>query len=404
MIDRNADLDAFVDLVGHDAWQARIDAIVQSQPLPGMRQSLSGRDVLQRHAVEIAIERHRRRSARPLQVVDARIVSLATEALRLHAGLAPAGRRRFEERLEAAMLRGQSLTGLFHLLRTAFLQRSRGHEVGFAGLADGAPFDLVVSRDGARAEIACDTVSAEAGRGVHQGAWSRFVDLVNPDLRTWLGAHPGRYLLKMTLPAGLRVPGDGTTEASSELASLRSRITDMLAARRRVAQDERAVMRLDPLVVDMSRPVEPGVISMLRDQFGPETQLSVTVCGSGVFAMAAHAGGDNDVPAAVRRRMAEIAGSRLTGTVPGILAMFVEDIGLAEWRRLGREMSLEGETRQFLTTAAARHVVTVACTSRHELFDPNDEGREYRFRNASHRRQPGADPLGSSTSSACWSG
>ena len=408
--DRNPELDAFVDLVGRQAWQSRIDAIVQAQAMPGGKQTLSARDVLRRHAVEVAIERHRRGAARPLHTVDARIVRLATEAVTLHASLPQAGRRRFAERLEVAMLHGQSLTGLFHLLRTAMVQRRRSHEVVFSGLSEGTTHDLVVSRDGHRAEIACETVSAEGGRGLHQGAWSRLVDLVDPDLETWLLDHPGRYLLKMTLPRGLRVAGDPKAEAGPcALASLHRRIREMLAGRQRADQDENAVMRLDPLMFPhppkgRSDANAPGVISRLREQFGPETQLAAITSTSGIFAIAAHAGGENDVPAAVRRRMETVAASRLSGGSPGILAMFVDDIGTVEWERLARDMSLEREARKFLTRAEARHVVTIACTSRYELFHPTDEEAEHRFRNAAFRGQAAHDALGSSTLSSCWVG
>ena len=84
------------------------------------------------------------------------------------------------------------------------LQRSRGFTVAFSGLEDDNPHDLLLRRDEIEAEVACDVVTAEEGRGVHRGAWFRLADRIDPDLQTWLAAHPGRYLLKMTLPLGLR--------------------------------------------------------------------------------------------------------------------------------------------------------------------------------------------------------
>ncbi len=72
------------------------------------------------------------------------------------------------------------------------------------GSRTGAGFDLLLARDGVEAEVACDVVSAEEGRDVHRGAWFRLMDRIDPELHTWLAAHPGRYLLKMTLPQGLR--------------------------------------------------------------------------------------------------------------------------------------------------------------------------------------------------------
>ncbi len=376
-------VDDFITLIGRQSWQARIDAIVQAQPLPG-KVSLCARDVMRRHAIEIAIERQRRPSRR-VAACDDRIARFAAEAVRLHRSLSKPGQRRFEERLEHAMLDGQSLTPLFHLLRTAWLHRRRGFEVSFAGLAAGLPCDLVISRDAVEAEVCCSVVSAEAGREVHRGAWFKLADRIDPDLQNWLAAHPGRYLLKMTLPNGLRVTGDTAPESDGDLADLHRRIKLLLAEQRRSDHDAAAVIRLDPLFLAGAQAEELGIISRLRSEFGPDTHLAVTVAGNGIFAMAAHAGRSSDVPAAVRRHMSALAPTRLTGERPGILAIYIDDIELAEWRRLERDMSLEAEARQFLTTPEARNVVSVACTSRHEWFDQACEDAEFRYRNPSHK-------------------
>ncbi len=133
---------------------------------------------------------------------------------------------------------------------------------------------------------------------------------------------------------------------------------------------------------------ELGLMPRLRREFGPEAHLAVTTAGGGIFVLAARASQQNEVAAAVRRRMAAIVPARLTGTRPGILAMFVEDTDRLEWRLLRERLELEGEARQFLTNPEARHVVAVTCSSRLELFglgepDAAPDG-ELRFRNPAH--------------------
>ena len=263
------------------------------------------------------------------------------------------------------------------------MHRARGFTVRFAGFEDAAPFDLLIERAGVEAEIACDTLSAEDGRGVHRGAWFRLMDRVDPELQTWLRAHPGRYLLKMTLPKGLRSDTDGDL-----LATLHRRITEMLATRRQSDGDEAAMLRLDPLMLAAAQADELGLMPRLRQEFGPEAHLSVTTAGGGIFVMAARAGQENEVACALRRRLDAIAPARLTGTRPGILAMFIEDTDRNEWRLLRERLELEGETRQFMTHPEARSVVAVTCSSRLELFglpapDAEPEG-ELRFRNPAH--------------------
>jgi hypothetical protein len=374
-------LRAFVALAGARAWSERMAELRQAMAAgPYMRRALQ-----QRHGLELALDRLRAGpAARPQSSGETRALALAAETVAASRGLSAAGRARLREALGTALQGEQTLVPLFHVIRTAAMQKARGFDVTFAGLEEGASFDLLLRRDGIEAEVICDVVSAEEGRGVHRAAWVRLVDRIDPDLQTWLAAHPGRYLLKLTLPQGLR-----TDPAEQDrLAALHGRIRTLLSAQRRADHDEAAVLRLDPLMLAAAQADELGLMTSLRREFGHEAHLAVTAAGGGVFVMAARAGRENEVAVAIRRRMAAIAPARLTGTRPGILAMFIEDTDRAEWRHLRERLELEGEARQFLTHKEARGVVAVTCVSRFELLgapvpDAAPEG-ELRFRNPSH--------------------
>jgi hypothetical protein len=385
---------AFVDLVGRRVWRERLREIGRQEG-EGPR---AGKAMQQRHAIEVAIEKLLQRVNRPPTVAECRVAALAGDAARLADSLDSDARDRLIAMLRASLTGEATLIAPFHLLRTAAMQESRGFDVNFAGLAEGAPFDLLVARGGDEAEIACDVISAEEGRGVHRGAWFRLADRIDPDLQTWLAAHPGRYLLKMTLPQGLQGSLRPNDAEGDTLATLHGRIRTMLETSRRADQDEAVVLRLDPLLLAGSQADELGLVSSLRREFGPEAHLSVTAAGGGVFVMAARAGRENEVAAAVRRRLDALAPARLTGARPGILAMFVEDTDRTEWRGLRDRLELEGEMRQFLTHPEARTVVAVTCASRLELFgmtepDAAPEG-ELRFRNPAHpaAKAPGLAP------------
>ena len=382
-IDRAA-LDAFVEAFGPRVWRDHLDALQRGT----CTQTRAGRALLQRHCIELTLERLRRPASRSPGTAERRIAALAADAAALADALPDAARLRLRALLRRTLDEAGTLVPVFHLLHTAALQRSRGFAVTFAGLQDEAPFDLLIRRDGMEAEVACDTVSAEEGRGVHRGAWFRLVDRIDPELQTWLAAHPGRYLLKMTLPRGLKSALPSDVEDGDALASLHRRITGLLSQQRRADQDEAAVLRLDPLLLAAAQADELGLMPRLRREFGPEAHLSVTAAGGGVFVMAARAGRENEVAAAVRRRLAAIAPARLTGLRPGILAMFIEDTDRDEWRGLRERLELEGEVRQFMTHPEARSVVAITCTSRLELFglpEPDAApGGELRFRNPAH--------------------
>lgn len=361
--------------VGRQVWRARIDEL-REWAKDGQR---AGRALLQRHAVELTLDRLARGLDRVASPAEGVIAALAFETAQTYGALSPAGRLRMRDMLLAGLRGAETLVPVFHLVRTAALQRRRGFSVHFAGFEEDAAFDLLLRRDGIEAEVACDTVSAEEGRDVHRGAWHRLVDRMDPDLQTWLAAHPGRYLLKLTLPQGLRAE-------TETLASVHARIRAMLADERRAEQDAGCVLRLDPLILAGAQAEERGLLDGLRREFGSQAHLAVTAAGQGVFVLAARAAREDEVAAAIRRRLFTIAPIRLSGMRPGILAMFIEDTDRTEWFELRDRLELEGEARQFLAQPAARGVVAVTCASRRELLGACDcaPDGEVRFRNPSH--------------------
>ena len=371
----------FVDMVGTRLWQARLGDIAHVV----QRRERNARAMAQRWMPEIAIERMRRGSS-SADCLERTLATHLAEWLSAYGGMPAAGRARARGLVRATLKGDGSLVGMLHLARTAWMQRERGFEVSYAGLAEGAPFDLLIGRQAIEAEIVCDVASAEEGRDVHRGAWVRLVDRIDPDLQTWLAAHPGRYLLKLTLPRGLRAAAGA--DGADTLADLHGRIRGMLQTQRRADHDEAAVLRLDPLMLAGSQADELGLLGRLRREYGHEAHLAVTASADSVFVMAARAGREDEVAVAIRRRLAALAPTRLTGTRPGILSVLVEDTDRTEWQHLRERLEIEGEARQFLTCPEARGVVCVTCASRLELLGETGPaaapGGELRFRNPSH--------------------
>ena len=380
----SAGLDPFLSLAGNRRWLTRLTEI-RDLAASGPR---AGQAILQRHGVELSLEKIRRQPAAKTSAAEALLGWIARQIPDIAATLTPQGREHLVERLRLALSGQNTLIPVFHLIRTAMLQRSRGFTVAFPGLEDDTPHDLLLRRDEIEAEVACDVVTAEEGRQVHRGAWFRLADRIDPDLQTWLAAHPGRYLLKMTLPFGLRGGLHDSEPDSDTLGRLHLRIRTMLETRSRQDHDEAIVLRLDPLLLAGAQAEDIGLISSLRREFGPEAHLSVTTAGRGVFVMAARAGQENEVAIAIRRRLAVLAPARLTGERPGILSVFVEDTDRLEWRGLRERLELEGEARQFMTNPEGRPVVAVSFVSRLELFGvaapDSAPGGELRFRNPGH--------------------
>jgi hypothetical protein len=376
-----AELARFRALCGDRRWTTRLNELGRRAGTA----SLAGRVAQQRHALELILARLAEpAAAAKASQAERRISALAREAVQLAERLPAAPRKRLRALIEAGLSGEATLVPLFHLLRSAALHRARGFAVAFTGLAEETPWDLVVTRDGVSAEVVCETLSAEEGRQVHRGDWCALVDRVNPELQTWLAAHPGRYLLKMTLPEGMA--------SDSQVAELHRRISTLLAEEKRQDAGADAVLKLDPLVLAGAQ-AAGRLPAQLRAQFGEEAHLAVMSpapggpAGGSVFVMAARAGRENTIAEAACRRMAA-ATVRLSGRHAGILSIFLDDLDRSEWRGLRERMELEGATRRWLTDPAARQVVAVTCSSRMELFglappDGAAEG-ELRFRNPAH--------------------
>lgn len=370
---------AFLALAGQDHWSSRIADIAARSSA----RSWTGRAAQQRHALELLLERLADPRQTPrLNQAEQQVLTLAREAVALADTLEPAPRERLRQRLLDGLRGEATLIPLFHLLREAARQRDRGFEVRFSGLTEGTPYDLLLRRDGEEAELVCEMVSAEAGRPVHRGHWCTLVDGINPDLQTWLAAHPGRYLLKMTLPEGIQGPDD--------LAELQRRVSNLLASQKRQDASASAVLKLDPLMLAGAQAAGKGLPNHLRNAFGHDAHLAVTSDPSGgsVFVMAARAGRENSLAGAVVQRLETAAAQRLSGTRPGIVTVFLEDIERAEWRHLRETLELEGEVRRFFTQSGARRLVAAACVTRMEMFgltppDSAEQG-ELRFRNQAH--------------------
>lgn len=365
----------FIDLVGHGRWQHRVDAIERAIGA----QRIAGRVLRDRHAIELAIARLAQGTTARATGAEREIAQLLAKTLAVHASLSSAAQDRLTRRIEAGLDGASTLIPVFHLIRTAQLNRARGFAVRFSGLEDETPHDLLIERDGRAAEIVCTVVSADEGRWVHRGDWFALVDRINPDLQSWLAAHPGRYLLKMTLPEGL--------DSTRNLAEVQARIAALLEGERKSDHSETAVLRLDPLLIAQAEAGQAALTARLRAQFGEEAHFAVAAAESSMFVMAARAGRPNEVAAVLQRRLSELP-ARLSGDRPGILAVFVEDTDPTEWRSLRERLEIEGATRNFLTAPEAKSVVAVTCASRFELLGQPEplaaRGGELRYRNPAH--------------------
>ena len=193
-------LDAFVALAGPRLWAARM-AEIGRYAACGPR---AGQAIRQRHALELAIERLRGTLTRPPSVAELHAARLAGDAVTLSRALRARGRGRLHDRLRTALAGDGTLVPIFHMLRTAALQVSRGFSVAFAGLEDDAPYDLLIARGCVpRRRSPAKLCRRRRGGWCTAGPGRIWLIGWTPIYASGSPPIPGRYLLKMTLPQGL---------------------------------------------------------------------------------------------------------------------------------------------------------------------------------------------------------
>jgi hypothetical protein len=91
----------------------------------------AGQAIRQRHAIELAIEKLRRPPNAPVSVTERLLGRIAAELPAIAKSLTWIGRERLDQRLRDGVSGQNTLVGVFHLTRSAMLQRPRGFAVAF---------------------------------------------------------------------------------------------------------------------------------------------------------------------------------------------------------------------------------------------------------------------------------
>ena len=156
-----ADLARFRALCGDRRWTVRLAEISRR----AATSSLAGRAAQQRHALELALGRLLDAKA-PEKATQAerRVAAYAREAVQLAATLPAAPRKRLREQIEAGLTGEATLVPCSTCFTPPPCTAPAASRCDFTGLAEGTPWDLLITREGTAAEVACETVSAEEGR------------------------------------------------------------------------------------------------------------------------------------------------------------------------------------------------------------------------------------------------
>ena len=113
-------LNPFLGLVGTRRWLARL-AEIRDIAASGPR---TGQAIRQRHGIELSLERLRNNPGTKPSAAEHLLGRIAAETARVAANLTSTGHDRLVEQLRTSLSGENTLIPLFHLIRTAMLQRS----------------------------------------------------------------------------------------------------------------------------------------------------------------------------------------------------------------------------------------------------------------------------------------
>jgi hypothetical protein len=226
-----------------------------------------------------------------------------------------------------------------------------GYEVHFADLEGSARYDLLVS-DGKQAlEIECKRQSIDAGRKIKKGDFYLLADVLFSILRDV----KRRFV---TL-----IKSDGRMGADQKLfQDLGGAVRDCLQTDAREGTVANLEFKIEELPGGLNIKSDAEAANALRPFYSGSAYYAVFSNPETVIAIKCESADANTVIDAIYEKVKDGA-SQLSGTKPGLLACFVEEIYDEDWDVLRGEGGLKAVAARLLSNPSRSHVNLLAFSS-----------------------------------------
>jgi hypothetical protein len=255
------------------------------------------------------------------------------------------------KRLRGSIFDDDSVAAFLFELQLAIHFFRRGYNVDFTDLEGKARYDLLVSDGSQELEIECKRQSIDAGRKIKKGDFYLLADV----LFSMLHGVKRRF--------AVLIKSDGRMGADQKLFhDLGGALKACLETDARESAVANLEFKIEELPGDLNIKSDAEAASALRPYYSGSAYYAVFSNPETVIAIKCESADANKVIDAIYEKVKDGA-SQLSGTKPGLLACFVEEIYDQDWDLLRDDGGLKAVAARLLSNPSRSHVNLLAFSS-----------------------------------------
>jgi hypothetical protein len=330
----------FVQITGWEPWKKRIITFenwARANPL-------IEEYIAERYAIELAmshVKHYRDTTTRYPTVSESpsiyRLYSFVSMVARVHQRLNDKGRKRVAGILKGCLKDDHGFSWFVAEMVVAGHLMSQKFDVTFSDLETGNGFDFLAKRDEIEIEIECKHVSADVGRKIHRRRLFDLGGVVFEELSHALDRHDGGQFLRVTLPDRLTGSHTQLDEISAEVARALRNSADVSGP---------SPCAVEYMQFDFSKSPfhEAGPDSITRAEVQAFLEREYSIQNPhllmifrpryGVIILNVESRQQDKVLRGIIAQLKDSARDQLTGHRPGVMCVYLADIGTEELQNL----------------------------------------------------------------------
>lgn len=330
----------FIKITGWEPWKKRITTFkdwVRENPL-------IEEYIAERYAIELAmahVKRYRDATGRYPTVFESppiyRLYSFVSMVARVHQRLNDKGRKRVEGILKGCLKDDHGFSWFVAEMVVAGHLMSQKFDVTFSDLETGNGFDFLAKRDEIEIEIECKHVSADVGRKIHRRRLFNLGGVVFGELSHALDQHDGGQFLRVILPDRLTGNHTQLDEILSEVARALRNGADVSGHTSCAVEYKRFDLSNSPFYEASPDSITRGdVQAFLEREYSIQNPhlLMIFRPRYGVIILTVESRQKDTVLRGIIGQLKDSARDQLTGHRPGVMCVYLADIGAEELQNL----------------------------------------------------------------------
>lgn len=242
------------------------------------------------------------------------------------------------------LLDDNAVKGFLFEVQLAIQFFHQGHDVKFMDLEDKANYDLLVSNGSEEIEVECKRKSADAGRKIHRADFYLLADI--------LFARLHQINKRFVVLIESEGPMGGNTSLFYEIANA---IEKCIATSKSEDQIKHIQFKIEMLPSNLRIRSNLEAAEVLTPYYSRSSHYAIFSNQDTTLLVKAESTVRDKVLRAIYDEL-KAGSTQLSGTRPGLLACFLEDIDDAAWDQLKENSGLQAMTARLMANESRRHV------------------------------------------------